>query len=151
MKKYYKVIIFAAAALIVFSTLGYSFYTKKQEGKKVAENKYQKLIQNTDDLKNMGFVVKNEKEFLSRMHKMANTVIVPEDGEVWGRIEITNEQCNGMILTAKASDFKYKDKYVEILERWKKGDYSKAVEEHNFVWNLLGGTKGKAKAVINSK
>ena len=39
-----------------------------------------------------------------------------------------------------------KEKYVEILNRWEKGDFSQAVEEHDYMWEQAGGeSAGKAK------
>jgi len=42
-------------------------------------------------------------------------------------------------LVEKSDLLQYKPQYVEILDRWEKGDFTQAVEEHNFF--------GKYKAV----
>ena len=35
------------------------------------------------------------------------------------------------------------------LTKWKKGDFSNAVEVHNYVWAMLNGNVGKAEALDN--
>ncbi|WP_255261192.1 DUF6241 domain-containing protein [Bacillus pseudomycoides] len=35
-------------------------------------------------------------------------------------------------LVEKSDLLQYKPQYVEILDRWEKGDFTQAVEEHNF-------------------
>ncbi|MCX2827700.1 DUF6241 domain-containing protein [Bacillus pseudomycoides] len=42
-------------------------------------------------------------------------------------------------LVGKSDLLQYKPQYVEILDRWEKGDFTQVVEEHNFF--------GKYKAV----
>ena len=44
-----------------------------------------------------------------------------------------------------------KEKYVEILNRWEKGDFSQAVEEHDYMWEQAGGESGKSKKISYSK
>lgn len=90
-----------------------------------------------------------EYEIYDTMHRMANTKIEAVDGEVWGEVEITVELCDRLIDKIKESNLKAleKNKLIEILNRWKNGDFSNCVEEHNYVWSKLGGTVGKAKSL----
>ncbi|WP_051350687.1 DUF6241 domain-containing protein [Caloramator sp. ALD01] len=90
-----------------------------------------------------------EYEIYDTMHRMANTKIEAVDGEVWGEVEITVELCDRLIEKIKESNLKAleKNKLIEILNRWKNGDFSNCVEEHNYVWSKLGGTVGKAKSL----
>lgn len=37
-------------------------------------------------------------------------------------------------------------KLREIVVRWQQGDFSQIVDDHNYVWDLLGGTVGRAKS-----
>ena len=44
-----------------------------------------------------------------------------------------------------------KEKYVEILNRWEKGDFSQAVED-DYMWEQAGGeSAGKAKRLATPK
>ncbi|PHB17385.1 hypothetical protein COE80_27120 [Bacillus pseudomycoides] len=45
-----------------------------------------------------------------------------------------------------------KEKYSQILDRWEKGDFSQAVEEHNDMWERAGeSTNGKAYRLATSE
>ncbi|MCX7950492.1 MAG: DUF6241 domain-containing protein [Clostridiales bacterium] len=87
-----------------------------------------------------------EYNIYDTMHRMANTKIEAIDGQVWGEIEITPELCSELIEKVNQSNFDIseKQKLIEILTRWKNGDFSKCVDEHNYVWKKLGGTIGRA-------
>lgn len=87
-----------------------------------------------------------EYNIYDTMHRMANTKIEAIDGQVWGEIEITPELCNELIEKVNKSGFddSEKQKLIGILTRWKNGDFSNCVEEHNYVWKKLGGSVGRA-------
>ncbi|WP_170158499.1 DUF6241 domain-containing protein [Aquisalibacillus elongatus] len=38
--------------------------------------------------------------------------------------------------------------YLAILNRWENGDFSKADRDHNTIWELQGGTVGRASGVL---
>jgi hypothetical protein len=88
--------------------------------------------------------VKTDKEILDTMHSMANTLIVPEDGQIWGKEQITKENLTDLITTVTNSNISSKEDLLTILNRWVSGDFSSAVDDHNKVWKLLDGTVGKA-------
>ncbi len=56
-----------------------------------------------------------------------------------GRERITQEKVDRLLTVVKMNDYKYKDLYISILERWSKGDFSNAVDDHNKIWELQGG------------
>lgn len=87
-----------------------------------------------------------EYNIYDTMHRMANTKIEAVDGQVWGEIEITPELCDELINKINESNFdkSEKDRLIEILTRWKNGDFSNCVNEHNYVWKKLGGSVGRA-------
>ncbi|MDW8802528.1 DUF6241 domain-containing protein [Clostridium sp. A1-XYC3] len=90
--------------------------------------------------------IKDKKtlEAYQKVHEMANTKIIAEDGLIWGEIEPTTEKIDLLIKEVCSSNYEDKDKLLQILNRWKSGDFSNCVEEHNFVWKKLGGEVGKA-------
>lgn len=85
-----------------------------------------------------------EKDILNKVHQMANTLIVAEDNQVWGQEEITKEKIDELISDLNNSGLKYKGQVITILSRWKSGDFSQIISDHNYVWNLLDGSVGKA-------
>ncbi|KOP69969.1 hypothetical protein AMS59_21980 [Lysinibacillus sp. FJAT-14745] len=57
----------------------------------------------------------------------------------WGREQITQAKVDRLLEISKKSNYKYKELYIEILERWSKGDFSHAVDDHNKIWKMQGG------------
>lgn len=86
---------------------------------------------------------RDEKAVWDEMHKMINTKIVAD--EIWGKITITPEKIASLISEVEKSNYKTRKDLLNMLNRWMEGDYRKAVEDHNFLWDQLGGTIGKAK------
>ena len=71
------------------------------------------------------------------VHKMTNNVIV--SSQIWGYEEINETNIN------EALDiFKDDEKIVNYLNQWLEKDFSNSVEFHNYIWEMLGGTMGKA-------
>jgi len=87
----------------------------------------------------------------SEMHRMINTKIISEDGQVWGKEEITPVKCDELIDEVSKGNFKDKEKLLGFLARWKVRDFSEAVTEHNYIWSVLGGTTGKATSNATAK
>lgn len=87
----------------------------------------------------------NRKKILVTMHEMANTKV--EATEVWGEEEITEEKVNLLIIKVVASDFEDEHTLLSILKKWKYEDFSSADIDHNYVWEQLGGTVGRATGV----
>lgn len=84
---------------------------------------------------------------LETIHKMANEVVIAD--KKWGRIEMNEENINTVTVQVLAS-YMVKEKRTEllrILALWKKGDFRSAHQHHNYVWELLDGTVGKATGV----
>jgi len=81
------------------------------------------------------------------MHKIANSKIVAKDGLIWGEIQPTQAVVDGLIKDVNNTGYEDKNYLLEILNRWKNDDFSKCVEEHNYLWNKLGGEVGKAKSL----
>lgn len=88
---------------------------------------------------------KNHTKTWAAIHEMANSVVIAE--EKWGKTVPTEEGINMLIVVVIASNFDDKDKLLEILGRWKEGCFSKADEDHNYVWLQLKGSVGKATGV----
>ncbi|MDQ0252659.1 hypothetical protein J2S74_000031 [Evansella vedderi] len=66
----------------------------------------------------------------------------------WGHFEITQERVERLLEVVKINDYEHQDIYLDILQRWGGGDFSQAVEDHNRIWTLQGGTVGKATRLL---
>lgn len=86
--------------------------------------------------------VREESEMWSELHKMINTKIVAD--EVWGLTNITPELCDVLLAEVTQSEYQHKEAMLKMLANWRDGDFRNAVEEHNYLWELLGGTVGEA-------
>lgn len=73
----------------------------------------------------------------------------------WGHEQITQAKVDRLLAVAKMNDYKYKELYIEILERWSKGDFSHAIEDHNKIWEMQGGDEsrnsGKATRLLTDE
>lgn len=111
----------------------------------IEENKTDIEKTNSDSLK-----VTSAADIYSIIHKMSNTLIVAEDGLVYGEVPINDEQINtAMNIVSKTDliDKSEKKILLNILNRWKKKDFSQSVIDHNYVWKKLNGSIGRANAL----
>ena len=81
------------------------------------------------------------------VHHMANTIIIADDGQIWGQNEITREAVTQMVNESKGRD----DYLSDELKKWLELDFSNGVEVHNYVWDKLDGNIGKAKDLNQEK
>ncbi|MDI6840474.1 MAG: DUF6241 domain-containing protein [bacterium] len=83
------------------------------------------------------------------IHQMSHHVI--EAREKWGYQPLTEERVNYLIVEiAESTKFETdfgREQLLDIVIRWKEGDFSRADHDHNTVWNNLGGTIGRASGV----
>lgn len=89
---------------------------------------------------------KSNNEAIKLIHSLANTIVEAE--YKWQCSEVTPSTID---IALKGVD-KIKDDYDRMhlrnsLRKWKDGDFSNAVDVHNYVWEMLGGNVGKAEAL----
>jgi len=111
--------------------------------KKVLVNKPAVIKQNTDTQP----ISDEEAIVYNTMHKMINTKIVAQDGKIWGEIPITTDKCNQLIKEVTNSGYPDKVTLLQFLTRWKEENFVNGVDEHNYLWEGLNGTIGKAKSL----
>lgn len=135
--------------IVVLAAGGLFLYLTKNPSKNVSNESFSDTINVTDKgfeyadaEKAKSVAVREETAVYEDIHKMANTKIVAD--EIWGEEEINEERLNKVIIEVMNSNFEDKDRLLEILHNWKTGNFKNAVEEHNYVWEKLGGTVGKA-------
>lgn len=148
----------ACSITLVIAIIGTgSYYMSKHKFNEPKSPKVVQAAQMKDGLTNKPVKIKqNDKsQVLSKteisvyniMHKMINTKIVAEDGKIWGEVEITPERCNQLIIEVTESGYYDKTILLEFLKRWKNKNFASGVDEHNYLWDGLRGTIGKAKSI----
>lgn len=96
-------------------------------------------------------VPKDEYDEIQFVHRMANSIIIARDNRKYGQIEITPENIDIAIsCLSLVNDESTRNFIEEQLTKWKNGDFDNAVMVHNFVWDILEGEVGKARAVDKS-
>ncbi|MBY0755126.1 DUF6241 domain-containing protein [Clostridium sardiniense] len=84
--------------------------------------------------------INNIEKIYDEVHKMANSLIIAEDNQIWGEGKITRKRIKELLKSVEGID----DFLTVEIEKWDKLDFNNAVEVHNYVWKKLGGTVGKA-------
>lgn len=87
---------------------------------------------------------RNNNESIKLIHSLANTIVKAE--YKWQCSEVTPKTID---IALKGVE-KIKDDYDRMhlrnsLTKWKEGDFSNAVDVHNYVWEMLDGNVGKAE------
>nr|WP_241680103.1 DUF6241 domain-containing protein [Metabacillus mangrovi] len=92
-----------------------------------------------------------DEEFCKTIHLMSHQKVASD--LKWGAIKMTPERIEILqnLLDEKEAELKHASVYKEILDRWEKGDFSKAVEDHNQIWSLQNGTVGKATRLLTEQ
>ncbi|WP_025783462.1 DUF6241 domain-containing protein [Sporosarcina sp. D27] len=102
-----------------------------------------------------------EKEFPMNMseydvqvaiHAMSHQKVKAEDK--WISIVMTSDRVNRLLEIVKAKDERFEKNgplYLEILQRWASGDFSKVDQDHNAIWQLQGGTVGRATGILTEQ
>jgi len=94
-------------------------------------------------------IVKYKKnEIVKMFHQMANSLIVAEDKEIWGKLDMNKKNIVKLITKlGNAEDFTEKATLLDIAKDWKNGNFNNIVANHNYVWDMLDGTIGMANGV----
>ena len=92
-----------------------------------------------------------EDEVMDSIHKMSHQKVKAD--KKWGAIPLTPARVNQLLKVVHKNENHYANSsvYKEILERWAKGDFSTVDDDHNRIWNLQGGTVGKAEGILSAE
>ncbi|SHG18724.1 DUF6241 domain-containing protein [Ornithinibacillus halophilus] len=69
--------------------------------------------------------------------------------EKWGFYEIHPDRIQWLLDGLEEVDLNHEDIYREILEKWAASDFSTIDDDHNAIWDLQGGTIGKATGILS--
>lgn len=91
----------------------------------------------------------SEDGFADAIHYMTHQKIYAT--AKWGSLEITDERIDSMLETLDKTDFVDEEFYRETLDAWKSGDFSNAVEVHNYIWEQKDGNIGQAQRLLTEE
>jgi len=86
----------------------------------------------------------SETKIYDIMHRMANTKIIAENNKIWGELPIDKKEIQNIKSIVEKVNYEDREYILKVLNRWEEGDFSQAVDDHNYFWDKLGGTIGKA-------
>ncbi|WP_100012138.1 DUF6241 domain-containing protein [Lentibacillus sediminis] len=90
-------------------------------------------------------------DYREYIHGMSHQKV--DASEKWGFYEITDSRIqwllDGLGLEDNKRELTDLDVYKDILERWKAGDFSRVDEDHNVIWEMQGGTVGRATGILS--
>lgn len=90
----------------------------------------------------------SNNEAIKLIHSLANTIVKAE--YKWQCTEVTPKTIKLAIDGISKIEGEYDRMHLKnSLNKWKKGDFSNAVKVHNYVWQMLDGSVGKAEALDN--
>lgn len=103
---------------------------------------------NDEDLEELFPESMDEYVMQETIHYMTHGLV--QANKKWGKIELTADRVERLRYVAELNSNTYNNgaRYVTILEHWSEGDFSNAVEDHNFIWGLWNGTVGKATRLL---
>ncbi|CAG9620432.1 DUF6241 domain-containing protein [Sutcliffiella rhizosphaerae] len=90
-----------------------------------------------------------EYVIINIMHLMTHQKVRAE--QKWGAIPMTEDTVRQVHEVVANSSFVNKNRMLQIAERWKTGNFSKIVEDHNYFWRLEGGTIGEAYGFLTAE
>lgn len=142
-----------AAVLGGIAFFGYEFFKYKQDVKvpEVKKSVEQIVEENKSEINKVDkekIKVTSKTDIYDIFHRMSNTLIVAEDGLIYGEIPINDEsisQAMAMVNSTDLIDKSEKEVFLNILDAWKHKDFSNGVQAHNYAWKKLNGQIGRAK------
>lgn len=91
----------------------------------------------------------SEATVMAMMHKMTHQKVIAS--EKWGIIQMDQESISKAKQLLQASDFNSKEELLEIINRWEKGKFDQVDDDHNFIWELQGGSIGRATGILTEQ
>ncbi|WP_077624617.1 DUF6241 domain-containing protein [Sediminibacillus massiliensis] len=86
-------------------------------------------------------------DYQEYIHGMSHQKI--EAKEKWGFYEIHPQRIQWLLDGLEEVELEHEKLYKRILEKWENGNFSSVDEDHNAIWELQGGTIGRATGVLS--
>lgn len=146
-------IICSAAIIISLVAVGIAYFSKPSEEELVAaKGKLEETFYSDVDDKDTKLFTENmtESQMQQIIHAMSHQKVEAE--YKWGKIVLTHPRVGILlnVLEKNKSSWEHSDVYADILNRWYEGDFSRADEDHNAIWDLQGGNIGEATGLLNA-
>ena len=109
--------------------------------KGLKSNKTEEIVEDAE-LKKQG-LTEEQCDIVHDVHNMSNAVICAIDGRKFEIVDPSPDRLDSVIDRIEAQDNFLTD-ILPILKEWRQGNFTDAVKVHNHVWDMLGGTMGKA-------
>lgn len=92
-----------------------------------------------------------DRHYQDYIHKMSHQKVVADTK--WGFYLITDERIDWLLESLETTYESLGDgkTYRDILSRWQNEDFSRVDQDHNTIWNLQGGSIGKATGILNAE
>lgn len=83
------------------------------------------------------------------IHGMTHQKVIAE--KKWGFYEIHPTRIEWLLKAVNESSDRLisSDVYKEILTKWQEGNFAEVDQDHNTIWNIQGGTVGKATGIMS--
>lgn len=133
---------------LVVTLASYALLSKRKDSKSIEQKVEETVTENTAPLtidKDITQQDVDTEDIIEDMHKMANTITIAT--EEIGQITITRDMVEELIVRTQKCNNSKKAQLLAILTRWEQGDFSHAIDDHNYVWSLLEGDVGKAHSI----
>ncbi|WP_346939140.1 DUF6241 domain-containing protein [uncultured Clostridium sp.] len=139
--------------VIIAAVFGVNYLMDRKSGKIDAKENQQEIKsineeisqEESKELKSADYYP--EAEIYDIMHRMANTKIIAEKNKIWGELPMEKEEIQNLKGIVEKVNYEDREKLLDILARWESGDFSQADKDHNYVWEKLGGTIGRALGI----
>ncbi|GEM_PF-371701 len=145
MKRKTKATIVIIVMMVIFGIFSYIKFTEQTE-KPVPEKEKSPVVENSGEPLEDKKVTEeellypnnlSEQKVSEAIHSMSHQKV--QSGAQWGHTQITQEKVDRLLAVCKMNDYEHNDLYIPILERWSKGDFSNAVDDHNQIWKMHQG------------
>ena len=90
-----------------------------------------------------------QSEVMAIMHQMTHQKI--QATEKWRATPMIQENIVAVHDIIEANDYEQKDMLLQIVKKWKSGDFSSVDKDHNAIWRLQGGTIGEAYGIMSEE
>ncbi|WP_346915214.1 DUF6241 domain-containing protein [Clostridium sp.] len=139
--------------VIIAAVFGVNYLVDRKSGKLAAKENQQEIKsineeisqEESKELKPADYYP--ETEIYDIMHRMANTKIIAENNKIWGELPMEKGEIQNLKGIVEKVNYEDREKLLDILTRWEAEDFSQADKDHNYVWEKLGGTIGRALGI----
>lgn len=155
-----KTIVYLTAAFIALGLIGFGVFkvsdkqnnTESSKSAQISDEKAMK--ESTQKMEGLEFAQSvpenaSESALWAMMHKMTHQKVVAS--EKWGLIRMDEESIAKAEEILLASDFTSKKELLEMIERWKNGQFDQVDDEHNAIWRMQKGSIGEARGILTEQ